>query len=441
MPNLFAYAMIYLWPILAIYLYKKYDIVTATFWVVVGGYMFLPLKAGFDLPLIPAIGKNEISALSALLGCYYIAKQKIYFLGVTQAQKGLIGILLIVPILNVFFNQEIMFNGAKWIQGLTLYDAFSQIVAQYLQLLPFIISVSIIRNLEDVQKVIKLLVYAGLIYSFVVLFEVRFSPQLHSWIYGFFPHSFAQQVRFGGFRSVGFMGHGLLVATFYFVCVSAAAIQITLSDNKDKIKNIAIFIYLFFVLLLSKSVGSIFLTILSVTCILYCSYPIRKFVIIFLVSIFFLYPTLSILNLIPYESIIAFISDFNADKAQSLEFRFVNEHELMQHANEKLFTGWGSWARNRLDGTITDGYWIIVYGQYGLFFFYALFGLFINSLFNKEVKNVAKSVKSLHFSWVLIVAGVLFDQIPNASLGGSWLWFLSGIMASPYVFSHYDKSK
>ena len=67
------------------------------------------------------------------------------------------------------------------------------------------------------------LVVAGLIYSLPMLFEVRMSPQLHTWIYGYFPHSFGQQMRDGGFRPVVFIGHGLGVAFFVMTTVVAAA--------------------------------------------------------------------------------------------------------------------------------------------------------------------------------------------------------------------------
>lgn len=57
----------------------------------------------------------------------------------------------------------------------------------------------------------RFLVIAGLIYTVPMLYEIRMSPQLHTIFYGYFPHSFGQQARGGGFRPVVFMGHGLLV--------------------------------------------------------------------------------------------------------------------------------------------------------------------------------------------------------------------------------------
>jgi hypothetical protein len=431
MPNIFAYGMILLWPFIAILLYKKFDTVTATFWTIVGGYMLLPVGTAIDLPMIPAIGKDQISAIAALIGCVVIKHEKIAFFGTNNVQKTLIGLLLFIPLLNVFFNSEPMFNGQLWVQGLTLYDAVGQVLAQYLELLPFIIAISIVKNLEDLTKVTRLLVVAGLVYSIPVLFEIRISPQLHTWVYGFFPHDFAQQIRFGGFRAVVFMGHGLLVATFLFVCVCAAAIQVKISTQHQKTRNIFIFGYLLLVLIASKSVGAIILAIMASASILFLFNSMQKIIVKIIVTLFLSYPTLSILGLVPYESIVAFFRDFNVDRAESLDFRFTHEKALIAHAYEKVLVGWGSWGRNRLADSVTDGYWLIVYGQYGAVYFYAFFGLFILPVMSKlKGTIITLKEKPVYAGFSLLLAGIVFDQIPNASLGSSWLWYLCGCLSA-----------
>ena len=55
------------------------------------------------------------------------------------------------------------------------------------------------------------------------LFEVRFSPQLNIWIYGFFQHDFQQMIRGGSFRPIVFLPHGLWVALFFLSTLVAAA--------------------------------------------------------------------------------------------------------------------------------------------------------------------------------------------------------------------------
>jgi hypothetical protein len=431
MPNILAYGMILLWPFIAILLYKKFDTVTATFWTIVGGYMLLPVKTVFDFPMVPPIGKDEISAIAALIGCVVIKHKKIAFFGANKFQKTLIGLLLFIPILNVFLNAEPMFNGQLWIKGLTVYDSIGQVVLQYLQLLPFVIAMSIVKDVDDLVKTMRLLVVAGLVYSIPILFEIRISPQLHTWVYGFFPHQFAQQIRFDGFRAVVFMGHGLVVSNFIFVCVCAAAIQFKISTQQEKTRNIFIFGYLLLVLIASKSVGAIILGTLLSLSILFLFISIQKIIVKTIVAIFLLYPTLSILGLVPYESIVDFFSGFDTDRANSLDFRFTHEKAMLAHAYEKALIGWGSWGRNRLSNSVSDGYWLIVYGQYGAVYFYALFGLFVLPAVRKFMDTtITLKEKRLYVGFSLILAGVAFDQIPNSSLGSSWLWYLSGCLAA-----------
>ena len=427
MPNLFAYGMILLWPIIAIALYKKFDTVTATFWVIVGGYMLLPVKTFIDLPAIPSIGKDQISAISALIGCLFIKKEKIYFLGKETYQKVMISLLIIIPLINVFFNSEPMFNGKLWLQGLTIYDSVGQTLMIYLSIIPFVIGLSVIKSIEDGEKIFKLLVIAGLIYSPLIILEVLLSPQLHTWLYGFFPHSFIQQVRFDGFRAAAFMGHGLLVAVFYFVCCLAAAFEFKQTSLKSKkLKSLVIFIYMFFILMLSKSVGAIFLGVVFITVLFSLPWNIKVTFLRSVVILFLLYPTLSLLGLIPYTDIIAFIQGFSIDKAGSLDFRFNNEQILLTHAAEKFFIGWGSWGRNQLFDSITDGYWLIVYGQYGSIYFYTFFLLFSMPIINSFKKPPEENNKLIVFACCAVIGGVLIDQIPNSSLDHSWLWFICG---------------
>ena len=69
----------------------------------------------------------------------------------------------------------------------------------------------------------NLLVVAGLIYSVPALWEMRMSPMLHQNIYGFQSRTdWLQNIRAGGYRPTIFMGHGLVVGFFMFLCTTAA---------------------------------------------------------------------------------------------------------------------------------------------------------------------------------------------------------------------------
>ena len=62
---------------------------------------------------------------------------------------------------------------------------------------------------------------------------------------------------------------------------------------------------------------------------------------------------------------------FGEERADSLDYRLENEDLLIAKALQRPILGWAGWGRNRVydetgkDMTITDGYWIILFGTCG----------------------------------------------------------------------------
>ena len=75
-------------------------------------------------------------------------------------------------------------------------------------LAPFYIGSRFLCSDKGRSELLKAFPVAALFYSLPMLLEVRISPQLHRWVYGYFPHSFVQQVRYGGYRPVSFLSTG-----------------------------------------------------------------------------------------------------------------------------------------------------------------------------------------------------------------------------------------
>lgn len=424
MPNSFAYIALLAWPLLAVLFYRRFDALTASFITIVGGYMFLPAATVIDLPLVPALGKNEIAAISAVLGCILIKNIKIYFWGITNLQKFLITTLMVIPFINIFFNNEPVFNGEIFIKGLTPYDAISAVINQYIFLIPYLIGISVVDNKQDIKKLIKYIINAGLIYSVFALIEIRLSPQLHTWIYGFFPHSFGQQIRMGGFRPVVFMGHGLLVAIFFVCCTVAAFINYRHSIKTQKLKNLVIFLYLFSILLLCKTVSAFGWLLLFLLCYILLR-TLGKKLIGAMFLLFLFYPILSFFGLVPYEFILNQTQEFSVDRYNSLQTRFLNEIRLLHNTLEKWFIGWGGWGRGTFHDSVTDGHWIIVYSKYGLFYFLTYFSLYLAPLIS-DLKSSQDYDNRIINTIGLMLAVLLFDQLINSSLAHPWLWFIAG---------------
>jgi len=254
--------------------------------------------------------------------------------------------------------------------------------------------------------------------------------------YGYFPHSFAQQVRGGGFRSVVFMGHGLAVA-FFVVCVLTAAAA--LAKTGEKIRNFSpmmVSYYLLIILVLCKSKAALLYGFFAFFMIKKVSYKIQFRAAIILAVMTLLYPSMSILKIFPHDAIVQTATEYlGEDRSESLEFRFDNEHILLEHARKRFIFGWGGWARNRVRDeetgeniSVTDGSWIITLGVSGLIGFIAKFGLLAISIFRAKtaVKLITdKSQQTLLAAHALLVGIIMIDQLPNSSLS-PWLWLLVG---------------
>src|SRR5437016_5144800 len=81
-------------------------------------------------------------------------------------------------------------------------------------LLPVFLARQFLRDGSDHAEILHVLVIAGLLYSLPMLFEIRMSPQLHRWFYGYTPGDLDVDLRGGGFRPRVFMENGLSVALF-----------------------------------------------------------------------------------------------------------------------------------------------------------------------------------------------------------------------------------
>jgi len=434
--NILAYGLLTLWPILAIRVYQKKTIQEATLWVLFGGFMILPVGTLIDFPLIPALGKHSMPVLSVVIGCWLIKKQKIKIF----RNKGLVQVFVLLLFTGTFITAELnsdsIIFGKIVLHGLTLHDAISAVIGVFIPIIPFFIGKQFFRSYNDQLLMFRFLVFAGLIYTIPMLYEIRMSPQLHTIFYGYFPHKFNQQVRDGGFRPVVFMGHGLWVAFFTACVLTAAAALWSINEKIRKFSPAKVCYYLVIVLVSCKSMASLIYGAFALIAIKMLSYQMQIRVAVMLVILALLYPVMSITKTFPHEKVTQLAAIYmGEDRAQSLQFRFDNERILLNHAKERFFFGWGGWGRNRVydektgkDLSVTDGRWIITLGTTGFIGFISKFGLLAIAVLRakKAMKFLTKkNEKILLSAQSLLVAIIMIDQLPNASLA-PWLWLLVG---------------
>jgi hypothetical protein len=270
-----------------------------------------------------------------------------------------------------------------------------------------------------------------------MLLEVRLSPQLHTWIYGFFPHSFAQQMRFGGFRPVVFLMHGLEVAMFTAMALVATVAVARAGAGRDRSSAGIAAVWLAFVLILCKTFGAILLALVFVPLAALAGARQKLLVIGALAAVILFYPAVRGADLIPMDMMVAAARIVDEERAGSLAFRVDNEDVLLDHANRRPVFGWSGWGRGRVydaetgqDISVTDGRWIITVGIYGWFGYLAEFGLLTVPLILvvARLRSSSAATPNPYTTGLALVLTInLIDLIPN-----SWLtpltWLIAGAL-------------
>jgi len=418
-----------IWPLVCIYLYKKMTLAGALSTSIIGGYLLLPSVTSLDLPLIPPLNKTTIPVFSAfILTMFALSKKENSELRVLKGwlpRSPIVLSLFIVAVVGAIgtavTNQDPIVIGTLFIPGLRSYDSFSILLNLIVLIMPLLLGRRILASADAQKTFLTVLVVSATIYCFPALFEVRMSPQLHTKVYGFFPSSFVQAMRQGGFRPNVFLDHGLSLAMFFAMSFLAALSLYRMSDGKVKQRFLYATILIYVTLVLCKSLGALIIASILAPFILFAALRIQLIVGLCAAVMVITYPMLRLSNLVPVYDIIDFAGSISLERAESLEFRVNNEEALLDRARERPVFGWGGWNRNRVydeEGnttSVTDGAWIIAFGEGGWLRYFAVFGLMcwsITAVFLRRVKRLNPVTGFL----VLILAAKLVDLLPNAGL-------------------------
>ncbi|MEO1686278.1 MAG: hypothetical protein AAFU61_00050 [Pseudomonadota bacterium] len=432
MPNAIAYLALFAWPLVGMVLFHKLPTHKAIIWTILGGYLVLPVGAGIDLPLLPAFEKTFIPSATALLFCLPRLGSLWELFPRERLPKTLTIIFLLSPFATVFTNGDPQIFGPRFLPGLRPYDAFSFSLSHAVSLVPFLLAQRFLRDEAALRDLLTALALAGLAYSLPALFEIRMSPQLHTWIYGFFPHSFAQQVRFGGFRPVVFLGHGLLVGLFFAMTALAALALARGHGGPTRMAWAAAAGWLLITLALSKAVSGWGYTALLAPLILLAGPRLQRAALLVIGLVVLVYPALRGADLIPTDRVEVAAAAISEQRAQSFRFRLDNEDILLDRANERPLFGWGGWGRGRVydpqtgdDISVTDGSWIITAGAYGWVGYVAEYGLLTGPLL---LIGLGRRAGFAAIALGLVLAANLIDLIPNSGLR-PLTWLIAGSLA------------
>lgn len=267
------------------------------------------------------------------------------------------------------------------VNGLGVYDGLSESLDQIILWgIPYFLGRIYFTDWKHLKDLAVAIIISGVVYAPLVLFEMRMSPQLHNVVYGFLQHRFDQTFRFGLWRPMVFMQHGLMLA-FWLMTVTLLAIWLWRSGTFRKISHprlpfdIPFWVAggLFLLLTIFSVSVNAWLWLLIGLIALFVTERIQTpwLVIILILAIPF-YIVTNGLGLWPQDTAVDFaIGLFGPERAQSLEFRYNNEDLLSEKARDQWLFGWAGWDRQLVTQewgptTVPDSLWVIVFGKFGV---------------------------------------------------------------------------
>ena len=434
-----------LWPFISGALFWLTRLPVAVTVTLIGGYLLLPTRTSFDLPIFPALDKNTIPALTALLFTIFQTSRRSSaesraaswpvqdgWLPRNRMVLFFLICLVLGNIATVAVNGDPISYGPLTLPGLEMYDAMSAMLSALMMLIPFLLARKLLANVQGQRVLLEVIVIAACAYSLLALYEVRMSPQLNRMVYGFFPHSWAQHFRGGGWRPLVFLPHGLDLAIFLAVSIISSFGLFKTAPQERRWTWALAGLWLAGTLILAKSLGALVIAVLMLGIMIALPRRLQIVAAISIVLCVLTYPTLRAAGWIPVERVLSAAESVSPERAESLKWRFDNENILLEKANERPWLGWGGWGRSRVyseqgtDISTTDGKWVIELGLGGWVRYIGTFGLLSWGIL-AFLWQRRDQIDPLTVALGLALTGNLIDLLPNSGLSPI-SWMLAGAL-------------
>jgi hypothetical protein len=362
------------WPIISLFLFLVLHPRRAVLASVLLGWMFLPVASYKFTTGIPEYTRMTAAVLGPLLGIVFFDFRRFQTLRPAWADLPMM-VWCVCPLVSSLSN------------GLGPYDGFSGMYYRTVTWgVPYLFGRLYCSNLIGIRDLAMAMFVGGLVYIPFCLFEIRMSPQLHTWVYGYHQHTFGQSIRFGGWRPTVFMEHGLMVGMWMAMATLSGVWLWSTRALKSfyRIPMIWLIAPLFGTTVLCKSLGAVFLLAVGFGVLLVMRFhSARVPVLVGLALVAPLYFCLRIPNVWTGDELTNAATIVSLERSDSLRFRLANEELLVKRASERPLFGWGGWGRARVrdemgrDISVTDGLWIIVLGNEGLIGLSAMTAFFL----------------------------------------------------------------
>ena len=327
----------------------------------IGGWLFLPM-AGFTFVGIPDYTKHAAVSIPVLVGSL-LFDSRVW----ARLRPRMIDVPMAVFCLSPYVTTALM--------GSNVLGDPSHVLTQLFRWgIPYAVGRAYFRDWRHLRELAIGVFIGGLVYLPFVWYEIRMSPQLHRMVYGFFQHSFLQHIRYGGFRPIVFMQHGIMLG-FWMAAASLTGLWLWQSRSLVRLWGapMALLVPVLIVTtVFCKSANGILLLGVGIV-VLFATRLLRSPIpLLALALVAPAYIALRATDLWSGGDLVSLIASVDSTRAGSLDARMRQEDVYTDQAFERPFFGWGGGgmiptneAGHRLVRG-NDGFWIITFGLYGL---------------------------------------------------------------------------
>jgi hypothetical protein len=388
------------------------------------GAVLLPELESFDIKLLPNMNKKTIACGWAFFPALLWCRSQLKHASMGKLPWFLFGLMILVDMGRAWTNLDPIVVGGRVVPQIFAHTALTFVMEDFLlAFVPFFLGAALFRERETLRDFIRIFCVAGVVYIPLVLLEIRFSPQMHAWVYGYHQHTWLQVMRDGAFRPMVFMHHGLAVALFMATC---GVLCFGLAKAKEKLLKMSALpfaVVLTVLVALSHSLGALIFVATLGPLVWLTSPKTQLRLAAFLAALVMFYPMLRAYDWFPTQTLLNIARSISEDRAGSLAFRFTNEDIALHRALERPLFGWGGFDRIFVfdeesgDAVSTlDGAWLITYCASGLLGFFARFGLLgwpVWLAFRRIRRVPVKTDQVLIAAMGVTTAMVAVDLLPN----------------------------
>lgn len=328
--------------------------------IVLAGSAFLPEGAVFfDLPIVPAVDKERVTYLSALIAILVFYRGEFVC---SRPGVGLESIFILIFVGYLFTtaqNRLPVVNYGTTFDGLGIYWILARSIDDLLAfVLPFLIGRAMFKTDADLRMLAYVMVGVGVVYVPLIVIEALMSIPFQVWQFHLSIYGIPLQPswRWNGIQPVVFMENALANASFMamtvIVAAAFAASKGPASPSWFGVRRAHAFTQ--FGLLLTRVTSSNLYGIVFGLAMRVLTPRLTALFAMLIALGVLVYPALRLADLFPYEALVQVARDWiNEDRAYSLEGRFLEENFVFTGLAERLWFGWGMY--DRIPGAATFG--------------------------------------------------------------------------------------